>query len=281
MSSPLTAPAPTAVAAGDQPAAPAVGASPRRFVTASRVRKLIGLALPIVAWELNARLNENRLTPTVGEIWSALVDLVSSGDLWFHGRLTLFRGFVGLGIALVVGVVAGFAMARNRWIDAGLQPLLAGLYPIPKLSLYPISILVLGLGGASKIWQVALECFFPIAYNAYAGASSIDRNLVWLSRNTGAGRLRATRDVVLPAAIPSVLTGLRIATPIMLIVIVVTELLGESRGLGFLIKDAQANFDAATALAVVVVLGVLGFVLDRMIVWLIRHLAFWERGVEL
>ncbi|MGH2604679.1 MAG: ABC transporter permease, partial [Dehalococcoidia bacterium] len=232
-------------------------------------------------WELNARASSNRLTPTLDEVWTSLGDLVSSGDLWFHGRLTLFRGFIGLAIALIAGLGAGFAMARSRLLDAALQPLLAGAYPIPKLALYPVMILVHGFGGASKVWQVALECFFPIAYNAYAGAKGLDRNLLWLARNNEASQLRTTRDVILPAALPSVLTGLRIAAPIMLIVITVTEMLGESRGLGFLIRDAQANFQAPTALAVVLVLGVIGFVFDRLIVLVTRKAVFWEQGVQL
>lgn len=251
------------------------------LVTGTRLRKLLGLTLPLVVWEAYARTAANRLTPTVGTIVAELQTLLVTGDLWFHGRLTLFRGFLGLAIAIAVGVLIGFAMARSRWVDAALQPFLAGVYPIPKLALYPIVILLFGLGGTAKVWQVALECFFPIAYNAYAGASQIDRDLLRFARNAGAGSARITRDLVFPAALPAVLTGVRIATPIMLIVITVTELLGESRGLGFLITDAQANFQPARALAVVLVLGLLGFVFDRFIVWLTRRLVFWERSVAL
>ncbi len=89
------------------------------------------------------------------------------------------------------------------------------------------------------------------------------------------------KDIIAPATLPSVLTGLRIATPIMLIVITVTELIGESRGLGFLIGNAQANFRPDEAMAVVVVLGIIGFTLDRLNVFVGRRLVFWEKGVQL
>lgn len=247
----------------------------------STVRRVAGMGAVIGGWELYARVSENRLAPTVGKIADRLWQLVESGDLWFHARLTLFRGSLGLAIALALGVTVGLLMARSRWVDAVLEPLLGGLYSIPKISLYPVMIAILGLGGAAKVWQVALECAFPIAFNTYAGAASIDKNYLWLARNTGASNLKITRDIIAPATLPTVLTGLRIATPIMLIVITVTELIGESRGLGFLIGNAQANFRPDEAMAVVVVLGVIGFVLDRINVWVGRRLVYWERGVQL
>lgn len=248
----------------------------RRQARRSQVIRLLGLALPVAAYGAYAALSDNRLVPNIAAIIEALVELTVSGDLWYNARQTLQHGFTGLAIALVAGVLVGFAMARSRIVDAALGPFMDGVYPIPKLALYPIIILIFGLGAASKVWQVGIECFFPIVYNVYAGARDIDRNFLWLSRSVGASEMRTIRDVILPSTAPSILTGLRVAAPIMLIVITVTELLGVSRGLGFLIADARANFDPARALAVVVVLGILGFVFDRVIVWLTNRVVFWE-----
>lgn len=252
----------------------------RRRLWRSRILQVIGLVVPVAVYSLYQALTDNRLVPSVMTILAALGELVTSGDLWFHGRQTLAHGFVGLGLALVVGVAVAFVMARSRLVDATLSPVMEAVYPIPKLALYPIVILVFGLGAASKIWQVAIECFFPIVYNTYAGARDLDRNFLWLSRSAGASEARIVRDVILPATAPSIMTGLRVATPIMLIVITVTELLGVSRGLGALITEARANFDPARALAVVVVLGLLGFIFDRIIVWLTDRLVFWEERVD-
>lgn len=243
-----------------------------------RAGSLVALA---AAWEAYAVWADNRLTPRLGAIVEAIGEDIASGDLWFHARLTLLRGATGLAIAAVAGVAVGFAMARSRLVDAALGPLLSATYPVPKLALYPVFILMLGLGGASKVTLVALECFYPIAYNAYAGARSVDERLRWLARNVGAGRLRTLRDVTFPAALPSIMTGLRIATPLMLVVIVVTELIGESRGLGFMISDARANFRAAGVFGVVVVLAVLGYLLDRLVVLLTRLTVFWEKEARL
>ncbi len=245
------------------------------------VRRLAGMAIMIGAWQLYSMWSDNRLVPSLGQIWDSLYELASSGDLWFHARLTLFRGFTGLALATMIGIGVGFMMARNRWVDAALEPLLAGLYSIPKIALYPVMIAVFGLGGTAKVWQVALECAFPIAFNAYAGAKSVNTSLLQLAENAGASSYRVIKDIIVPSTLPSILTGLRIATPIMLIVITVTELIGESRGLGFLIGNAQANFRPAEAMAVVVVLGVIGFSLDRLNVFVGRRLVFWEKGVQL
>lgn len=255
-------------------------AAVRRRGRRSRILRLVGLVLPAAIYAIYQVVTDNRLVPSIRAIVEALVELASSGDLFYHGSQTLTLGFIGLGIALVVGVVVALLMARSKLVDAALGPFMDAIYPIPKLALYPVIILIFGLGGASKIWQVALECFFPIVYNTYAGARQIDTNFLWLSRSVGASEPRLVRDVILPACAPSIMTGLRIATPIMLIVITVTELLGVSRGLGFLIADARANFEPARALAVVVVLGILGFLFDRFIVWLTNRVVYWEKQTD-
>ena len=246
----------------------------------STARRLAGMAALTGGWELYAQLSNNRLIPSIGKIASRLWQLIESGDLWFHARLTLQRGFIGLGLALLLGVAIGLFMARNRWVDAALEPLLGGFYSIPKISLYPIMIAALGLGGSAKILQVALDCAFPILFCTYAGAKAVDKSYLWLARNTETSQWRLIKDIFAPLTLPSILTGLRVATPIMLIVITVTELIGESRGLGFLIGNAQANFRPGEAMAVVVVLGVLGFALDRLNVFVSARLVFWEKRVQ-
>ncbi|MDQ3601797.1 MAG: ABC transporter permease [Actinomycetota bacterium] len=241
----------------------------------------LSVTAAFVAWELASRASGSPLMPSIGSIVGRLADDVDSGLIWFHARITLGRGLTGFALATVAGITLGVLMARNRWIDAAIEPLLAATYPIPKLALYPVFLFTFGIGPASKIAIVALECLYPIAYNTYQGVRSIDRQLVHVAENAGAGRLRKFRDVFLPGALPSILAGIRTAMPIMLVLIVVTELLGESRGLGFLIRFAGSNFEPDGALAVVLFLGIIGFIFDRLIVVATRLLVFWERGVRL
>jgi ABC-type nitrate/sulfonate/bicarbonate transport system permease component len=247
----------------------------------STALKVAGLAAMFAAWQLYATLSGNRLTPGLGLIVAKFVTLLAGGDLVRAAGATLSEGLAGLAIAFTAGTLTGFCAASNWVVGAALRPIVSLGYPVPKLALYPIVILMLGFGGGSKIAQVALECFFPIFVNSFAGARAVDRNMMWLARNAGAGRRVVVRDIMLPAALPSVLTGLRIAAPIMLIVMTVTELIGDSQGLGYLIARSASYFDSASAYALVGTLGAIGFVGDRLIVWARRRLVYWEKGASL
>lgn len=272
------------VARGGAPAGPAhVAVTPgaREGLDRGEVaRRAVALTLPFLAWELAARLAGNRLLPGPVEVGATLLRLIGDGTIWFHGSLTLQRGAVGLAIAVLAGLGLGVLLARVRWAEAAFQPLLAATYPVPKIALFPLVILVLGFGAASKIFMVALECVYPIAYNTYAGIQGVDRNYLWVARNAEAG-LAARVGILVRGALPPIMAALRMAVPIMLVIMVVTELIGESRGLGFLIRQAGTDFAPAEGLAVILLLGVLGFVLDRLVVWLSGRLAFWARGVAL
>jgi ABC-type nitrate/sulfonate/bicarbonate transport system permease component len=206
--------------------------------------------------------------------------MLSDGTIWFHAQLTFQRGILGLTIAVVGGVLLGILLARVRWLDAALEPLIAATYPVPKLALYPLLILMLGFGAASKVAMVALECAYPIILTVYAAVQSIDKHYFWLLRNVEAPP-RARFTVIARATTPAMVASLRMATPIMLVIMVVTEILGESRGLGYLIRRASTDFDPMTAMAVILLLAIIGFVLDRLIVFAANRTSRWAGEVRL
>ena len=195
-------------------------------------------------------------------------------------QVTFLRGGIGLAIALVVGVSLGTLLARSPWAEAAFQPILSALYPVPKLALFPLLILALGFGAAPKIAMVALECAYPITYNTYSGVSNVERRYLWVARNIGASRWQLF-GVLVRAATPAIIASVRMAIPIALVIIVVTELIGESVGLGFLIRQAGTDFAPDEALAVIFLLAIIGFVLDRIVVWSHGVFAHWAKGVEL
>jgi len=119
----------------------------------------------------------------------------------------------GFALALVAGVVLGTLMARSRWVEALIEPIFSFGYPIPKISLYPVFIMVFGLGTGSKVALVFLECLYPIAVHAYSGMRSADRVLVWAGRNMGATERQLFWKVLIPSALPTLFSGLRIALP--------------------------------------------------------------------
>jgi len=247
---------------------------------ARRARRIAAVVGPFVLWDLAAAASTNRLFPGPFTVFEVLWENVTDGTVWYHGQVTLYRGLLGLAIAIVFGVVLGVLLARSQWLDAALQLLIVASYPVPKLALFPLLVLMLGFGAASKVAMVAIECSYPIILTMYAGVQAIDKHYFWLARNVGAGP-GARFALMLRAAAPSLMASLRLATPIMLVIIVVTELIGESRGLGYLVRKAGGDFEPATALAIILLLGIVGFVLDRLIVAATRRVTWWAGQVRL
>ena len=262
--------------------------APRRLprATASiplwrRLRRLIPFIVFIGLWQLFSSDSSTALLPSPVDIVQRLWDDVRSGDLAEAAKPTAIRGFAGLGIAVVCGIALGLAMGRIRPVRAAFEPLLAVTFPIPRLALYPVMVLVFGLGATTEIILVALECTYPLAYNTLAGVEGIQRDMLRSARNAGASGLRVTTGVLFRGALPSILAGMRIAVPVMLIVVVIVEMLSGSVGLGYLIRNAQTQFEPDAALAVVLALAIVGYLLDRLIVLLTRTLVFWERDNRL
>lgn len=252
----------------------------RTMLASTPLRKAVGIALPILVWEIGARLADNRLLPAPATVLQTMWAGLENGLFLRNAQTTFARGAVGFVCALAIGIGFGAAMARNRWIEALFQPVLAASYAVPKLALYPLVILALGFGAASKVVMVALECAYPLMYNTYAGIQAVDRRYLWVARNVGASRPQML-GVLLRAAVPAIMAGVRMAVPIALTIMIVTELIGESVGLGFLIRQAGTNFRPDIALAVISLLAIVGFILDRVVVALGRILAPWAKGVEL
>jgi NitT/TauT family transport system permease protein len=236
--------------------------------------------LVLAIWELLARTGtvSRRLMPSLVEIAAAVWEALAAGDLQFHAGISLGRALLGYGLAIVAGVVLGVLMARSRAFDAMFEPIFSFGYPVPKIALYPVFIFVFGLGSLSKVMLVFLECLYPITVNAFYGMRQVDRVHIWSARNMGASERQIFFNVLLPAAAPSIFAGLRIALPISLIVVIITEMIGESRGLGYYISYASASFEYATAFAGVAAVAAIGFTLDRALVWLRNRVIFWERG---
>jgi NitT/TauT family transport system permease protein len=216
-----------------------------------------------------------RLLPSLVDIWAQLWKYLLNGDLVYHTSISLYRAFAGFALAVVVGILLGTAMARSRLTEALFEPIFTFGYPIPKISLYPVFIFVFGLGTGSKVALVFLECLYPIAIHTYSGMKSAERVLVWAGRNMGATPRQLFFKVLVPAALPILFTGLRIALPVALIVTLVTEIIGESKGLGYFITFQSASFEYARALAAFAVIGVVGFFLDRGLMILRNRIVYW------
>ena len=189
---------------------------------------------------------------------------------------SLFRGLSGFALAAVVGVTLGVVMGRSAVAAAFLSPIFSGTYPIPKIALFPIFIYLFGIGSLAKVVLVFLECLYPIVVTTHAGSRAVNRVLLWSAANMGASRGRIVARVVVPAAAPFIFAGLRIALPIAMIVVIITEMISSADGLGYLVMYSLASFKTDRMLAAVVVISLLGLALDRLVVGLRDRLVFWE-----
>ena len=249
----------------------------RKFAIAAL--RWYSVAVLLLAWEAISRTGAvpRRLVPGLIEILRAFAADIANGELLFQAGISLGRAFAGFGLAIVCGIVLGMLMARVRWIEIAFEPIFSFTYPVPKIALYPIFIFVFGLGSLSKVALIFLECLYPITVNTYYGVQSADRRHLWSALNMGASRTQVFWKVMLPSAAPSIFSGLRVALPISLIVVIITEMIGESRGLGYYISYSTASFEYANAFAGVLSIAVIGFVLDRLLVFLRNRIIFWER----
>jgi NitT/TauT family transport system permease protein len=243
--------------------------------TLTRYAPLLILAL---LWEAAPKLNliSPLALPTLSSVLAALAKLAWSGELFVHGASSLYRTAAGLGLAVVVGSVAGLFMAWSRLVQSVVQPILRLFYPMPKSALIPVLALWLGFGDASKITLIFLGCLLPITMGAYNGARGSEQTLIWSARSMGASRLQMLWDVMLPSALPELLAGIRIALAYSFILLVSAELVAAQKGLGYMIGLLGEGGVYDGMFAMVLAVAVLGFTADRLFQMLSRRLLRWQ-----
>jgi ABC-type nitrate/sulfonate/bicarbonate transport system permease component len=238
--------------------------------------KLYPLAVVLAIWELSARfgLVDPIFLPSLSAALKTMFD--NAGLLSTDAAISLGRAFAGLAIGASVGLVLGMLMARFRLVDQFFDPIVAAVFPTPKLALFPLLMVWLGLGEGSKIALIAITTFFPVVINTYAGMRSVDKFLIWNARSKGASERQTLFLVMLPCALPYIFAGVRVATSFSFLLVVAAEMLSASNGLGFRILYAQRTFEAETMYAAILVVAMLGFTVDRIIGLIGRRLLAWQ-----
>ena len=236
------------------------------------------LVLLAVAWELVARfeLVSTSALPALSSVFVAWFEMLTSGELLTNAGSSLYRGSIGLLLAIVVGSALGIAMAWWRSVNAVLGPLVEMFYPMPKTALIPITVIWLGFGDGSKVLLIFLGCMLPVTIGAFNGARGSDQALVWSARSMGANRLRMLWDVVVPSALPELLNGIRTALALAFILMVTSELIVSRSGLGNLIGFLGANGSYEAMYGVVLTVAFLGFAADRIYQMFMRRLLLWR-----
>ena len=244
----------------------------------SAVLRYSPLLILALCWEAAARsgLFSSSSLPPLSAIALAWVDLARSGDLTGNTLDSLWRTGAGLGLAIVIGALLGFAMAFWRGAETALSPVVELFYPLPKSALIPVTALWLGFGDGSKILLICMGCMLPVTMGAFNGALSADRTLLWSARSLGASRLRSMWDVVLPSAVPELLNGIRTALALSFVLLVSSELIVSREGLGYLIGFLGSNGTYESMFAVVLTVAFIGFLADQLFESFVRRILAWR-----
>jgi NitT/TauT family transport system permease protein len=248
-----------------------------------RLSSLVGqwysIPLLLAVWQVavSSGLVTSRLLPSVVSVWHTLVGEIADGVLVYHASVTIGRALAGFTLAAAFGIPFAAAMARSAHFRNLFEPIFFFGYPIPKIALFPVFTYMFGFGTPSKVAFTFLECLYPIVVTSYLGFRGVETRLLWTARNLGADRWTVLRRVVLPAALPSIFAGLRIALPVSIIVVVLTEMIGDSIGLGYYITVWGTRFTFQNVYAAIIVIGLCGFALDQGLVLLRRRVVHWQR----
>jgi NitT/TauT family transport system permease protein len=240
------------------------------------VTRFAPVLIVVILWEVAGRLGllNPALVPLPSSIGVAFARLATSADLAFDTGVSLWRGGAGLALSVGVGTALGVAMARVRWVERVVQPLVSVTYPLPKSALIPLLMIWLGIGDAAKVAVVFLGTVLPVIVGAYHGVRGVDHFLVWSARSCGTTGPRLMLRVMLPAALPDILAGVRTALALSFVLLISSELLVATNGLGHLISLLGEAGQYPEMFAVALLVCALGFGADRLFLtgrrWLLR-----------
>ena len=217
---------------------------------------------------------------SAGNAGSGRLAWLFSGELIHDSLGSLYRVVVGFAVGAGLALPLGLAMGASRMVHAWMNPLVQLLRPIPPIAYIPLSILWFGLGNPPAIFLIALGAFFPVLMNTIAGVRQVDGIYLRAARNLGAGGPTLFLRVILPAAVPYILTGMRIGIGTAFIVVIVSEMIAVNNGLGFRILEAREYFWSDKIIAGMITIGLLGLAIDAGMNKLNNYLLRWHRGLE-
>jgi NitT/TauT family transport system permease protein len=234
------------------------------------------LIVLVVLWQVGDSLGviHSLFLPAPVTIAVALYDLAVSGELWKHLSASLVRLAIGWTIGTVCGIAVGLAVGLWSLARSPGMAVVSALFPIPKIALVPLFIIWFGIGEGSKIVTLAFGVFFPTVIATVGGVDNVPRGLIRMGQSFGLSHAAIVRKIVLPGALPALLSGFRVTASIAIILLVAAEMIGADRGIGAFVLAAGNLYDTGNLLAGIVVLSALGLV----VAWLIGRLERWLLG---
>ena len=242
------------------------------------VKQTAVIILLLLFWEVAPRIGMTDPTffPPFSKVVEGWWGLVVSGELLAHFQASIVRSFIGFGIALLIAIPLGLLIGWYPIVSDLLNPVLELFRNTAALALLPVFILVFGIGETSKVAIVLFACTFPVLLNTISAVRNVDPLLIKSARSMGLPPYKLFYQVILPASIPTIFTGIRMAGTASILVLIAAEMVGAKEGLGYLINYTQMNFQIPEMYAGIITIAILGFVLNYILVSLEKRFSAWK-----
>jgi NitT/TauT family transport system permease protein len=240
--------------------------------------RTIAIGILAAVWEIFPRLGlvDATFLPPLSDVLVAWWDLAVSGQLWSHTEASLVRSAAGFGLAILIAVPLGLLIGWYSRVANLLNPLLEVFRNTAALAILPVFVLILGLGETSKISIILYGCTWPILLNTVSGVRTVDPLLIKSARSLGLGPVRLFQKVVLPAAVPTIFTGIRLAGAASILILIAAEMVGAKAGLGYLINYAQYNFAVPDMYAGIITISAIGLLVNQLLIATERRFSTWR-----
>jgi NitT/TauT family transport system permease protein len=247
------------------------------------LRALIARSAPVLAclgllgvWQIAALVLNNDSFPTALDSIQAIPSILGDKESLIDILASLRRMAVGFGVAVVVSIPLGLIMGRSRGVASFFNPLLMVIYPVPKAALMPIIMLWLGVGDLSKTLVIFLGVSLPVIYHSFEGAKAVEEKMLWSGAAMGLSALERLIRIVLPAALPDILTGCRTGLVLALITMVTSEMIARQSGAGNILFNALDMGQYDTVYAMIIIVGAMGICLDAAFERMRERLVRWS-----
>ncbi|HVZ31081.1 MAG TPA: ABC transporter permease [Polyangiaceae bacterium] len=241
-------------------------------------RRWTAILVFLTLWEIAPRVGliSASYVPPFSVVAARLANGLLSGELVQHLVASLSRSLAGFALALGVGLPLGFALGWFQKFERFVDPLVQLIRQVPALALLPLFIMLLGVGELSKIVIIFYGAQWAIQLNTVSGVKNVDPLLIKLARSLGLSRSDLFRKIVLPAALPTIFTGLRLSATRCILIIVMAEMMGGKAGIGYVLKSSEYSYDIVTMYAAIMLLSLLGLATNYLLVALERHFTGWK-----
>mgnify|MGYP002714772655 FL=1 len=257
---------------------------PKSVALPRGIRLLKGITIPVIlilSCEILVRngVIEPYLLPAPSSLWQSLTEL-AEGDLWQHLWASSWRVFLGFGIGIGLGLVFAILVGLNRHAEDFLEPTFSAIKSIPSLAWIPLLLLWLGIDEGSKITLIAIGAFFPTYTNTVAAIQGVDRKLIEVARVYRLKYWQQIQQIVLPAASPGILTGLRNSLSLSWMFMIAAELIAATQGIGYLLSDGRETSRPDIVIIAIILLAVLGKITDSIMKLFEHRLLRWRDVIK-